>query len=224
MKKLQLLSLLTALSLLAPLAASATLSQERLESIFNTFQTIYNERIDHSREIIIFNPPMAGGLEWWDFDHIRSSYVQAESQEGLTEHRVIVIGGFARQPFMTVDGQALIICHELGHAFGGPPYKDNGTTTEGQSDYYATSNCLRDFFDQWPDGRTVRQRALAAIELFSTYLLETEGTHSSINERSDEVVTEINHNDRYYPPAQCRIDTLMAGLHHDLRPPCWFVD
>lgn len=61
-------------------------------------------------------------------------------------------GGYARHPYVTEDGYALVICHELGHHLGGSPQKttQEGSSiwpsTEGQADYFATLKCLRKVF------------------------------------------------------------------------------
>lgn len=62
-------------------------------------------------------------------------------------------GGLIRHPEMTLDALALIVCHEVRHHLGGAPKKRARKTgvllwasSEGQSDYYATSKCLRRFF------------------------------------------------------------------------------
>ncbi len=59
------------------------------------------------------------------------------------------MGGFARRPEITPDGFALVVCHELGHLFGGYPFRRNilgklaWASNEGESDYFATQSCTR---------------------------------------------------------------------------------
>ncbi len=63
------------------------------------------------------------------------------SRTGDTWH-VSVFGGLARLKEMTKDSFALVVCHELGHHFGGFPVKSMGwVSTEGNSDYFATQVC-----------------------------------------------------------------------------------
>lgn len=63
-------------------------------------------------------------------------------------------GALYRRPEITNDGFALVVCHELGHHFGGFPYRTGfggiaaGVSTEGQADYFATHTCLR---NHWRD-------------------------------------------------------------------------
>lgn len=82
------------------------------------------------------------------------------SQSGST-WMVKMFGGLARHNTITVDGMALVVCHEIGHHIGGAPKKGGsggggwwgGTggisswaSNEGQSDYFATLKCLRKVF------------------------------------------------------------------------------
>lgn len=62
---------------------------------------------------------------------------------------VNMYGGLARHNEITIDGFALVLCHEIGHHLGGAPkYGGFNTwgTNEGGSDYFATLKCLRRIF------------------------------------------------------------------------------
>lgn len=79
--------------------------------------------------------------------------VNAYAQQVGTTWKVSMFGGLARHPETTLDGFRAVICHEIGHHIAGAPKKGGvwGTTwaaNEGQSDYYATTKCLRKFFNQ----------------------------------------------------------------------------
>lgn len=65
-------------------------------------------------------------------------------QEGKV-WKVSMFGGLARHKTITKDGMALVVCHELGHHIGGVPRYagDDWASNEGQSDYFATTKCLR---------------------------------------------------------------------------------
>lgn len=72
-------------------------------------------------------------------------------------HTVTVSKELLLNPRLTSDALRMIICHELGHIFGGAPrrsvpYEWNGPTasdglsflsSEGQADYYASAACFR---------------------------------------------------------------------------------
>lgn len=61
-------------------------------------------------------------------------------------------GGYARHQLISEDAYSLVLCHELGHHFGGRPRKifEDGNpgwpSVEGQADYFATLKCLRKVF------------------------------------------------------------------------------
>lgn len=62
-------------------------------------------------------------------------------------------GGLARHPEITIEGFALVACHEMGHHIGGAPkingwFGDDWATNEGGADYFATLKCLRNFFGE----------------------------------------------------------------------------
>ncbi len=64
-------------------------------------------------------------------------------------------GGMVRHPDMKTEGIYFILCHELGHFFGGAPRQYRGrsekrswSSAEGQADYFAATKCLPKVFDQ----------------------------------------------------------------------------
>ena len=72
--------------------------------------------------------------------------VNAYAQQSGKEWKVSMFGGLARHATITQDGMSLVVCHEIGHHIGGAPlysYKSGWAATEGQSDYFATTKCLR---------------------------------------------------------------------------------
>lgn len=83
-------------------------------------------------------------VKLWD-DETVNAYAE---QEGTT-WKVSMFGGLARHETITRDGMALVVCHEIGHHIGGAPLyswkadKSGWASTEGQSDYFATTKCLR---------------------------------------------------------------------------------
>jgi hypothetical protein len=64
---------------------------------------------------------------------------------------VRVYGAIARHPEMTVDGFALVVCHEIGHHLGGYP-QWGSAANEGAADYFATLKCLRRVLKPAPEG------------------------------------------------------------------------
>ncbi|OYZ23078.1 MAG: hypothetical protein B7Y39_06205 [Bdellovibrio sp. 28-41-41] len=66
------------------------------------------------------------------------------SQSGKT-WMVNMYGGLARRPEVTDDGFALVVCHELGHHFGGYSFygRTDWASAEGESDFFATNVCAK---------------------------------------------------------------------------------
>lgn len=64
-------------------------------------------------------------------------------------------GGLARLPAMTAEGLTMVLCHEIGHLFGGFPFIHEGFTglalplsVDGQADYFAAQVCVRKIWAQ----------------------------------------------------------------------------
>lgn len=77
--------------------------------------------------------------------------VNASAQQMGGQWVLNMYGGLARHQETTVEGMALVACHELGHHLGGAPkiagwFGDDWATNEGGADYYATLKCLRTYF------------------------------------------------------------------------------
>lgn len=226
-------------------AAHATISKDQLHQVFKTFHDIYNPQLQENEQIIFNLPNGAIGFEWWDLDDFTAKYHSAYLEQDQTlYHYIFFFGGIARKPFMTMDGAAMILCHEMGHGFGGPPHKHSGATVEGEADYYSTRKCLKKYFSRHPRELEMQEitqkrltlcqqqvakfvdvkeclRGLSAIEsrVISFDLIEKVPT--SIFAKDDSVATEINLDDYYYPAQQCRVDTLIAGWFQRQRPACW---
>ncbi|OUR93713.1 hypothetical protein A9Q84_19825 [Halobacteriovorax marinus] len=232
MKKLILLSLLS-------LNIHASVNYDQLSQLKEAIYLAFDELKPDSSHSLSINQKV-GDLEsyWWDLDIVHASYSGVE-QDGLFSHNIFLFGGFARLDGMTLDGLALTACHEIGHGIGGLPLKVNGKTMEGQADYYATQTCLPilfkylkqadelstdpyiEYFCKSHTDYSYCQRAMTALEseiFFFSYL----GDETSFEERSTEVVTELNTSETYYPSAQCRLDTSMNGIFGLARPTCWF--
>lgn len=152
----------------------------------------------------------------------------------------IVMGSeFDREPGVTPDLYALILCHEVGHLLGGEPRKvrrrENWVSTEGQSDYYAAAVCLKKVFAEDPspvtepvsqrvselcrsvyaeerDRAICRRTARAGRAMFEYVLTMYDGFP---------VKPELPEYDRpegagisvgyEYPSFQCRLDTFVSG-------------
>ncbi len=213
--------------------ALARVSPDELGEVFKTFHGIFDERLSAS-EVLLFNDTNNGAINWLDYDIYRAAYHRAESK-----HFIWVFGGLINSDFMTIDGVALIVCHELGHGFGGPPYKRSGSTSEGQSDYFATGECLDNFFEASPRHLSAQElehpaaqlckdlnclRKLWAIDVQRESFLRHDGVETSYFTPDLSIAESTSEEDTFYPSHQCRLDTYIAGALGTIRPRCWFAD
>jgi hypothetical protein len=86
-----------------------------------------------------------------------SDSVVASAEGDGTHSKVIVHGGLLRSKRLTPDALRSVLCHELGHIYGGTPKRrapidwdgpmtEDGlsyVSSEGQADYYSTLVCFR---------------------------------------------------------------------------------
>ena len=179
----------------------------------------------------------------WDNDEVNAyaTITQVENNPGIvTQQRIIAMfGGLARHPLMTVDGFALVACHELGHHFGGYPAKEQsgwGAAAEGQADYYGTSKCLRLVFagennvqlmSRRPVDMTARLKcnhaypnnkedaaicmrgAMAGYALGTT--LGSLGSTVEVVKFNTPEKEVVAETNTSYPTTQCRLDTYFRG-------------
>ena len=225
--------------ILGSFSASAQISFQELAHINSATHMAFEKIKASERDILIINEAVNGNERfWWDQATTYASYSGLEIGEAI-EHRVFLFGGYARLEGMTGDGVAQTICHELGHGFAGAPYKDNGSPSEGQSDYFSTKSCLKyifkfynqknlvsdpyiiDFCHRNSDDQAFCERGMESIKteiIFFTSL----GDETSLSNYSQAEAIRINSSNRFYPEAQCRIDTMIHGLIGAKRPRCWF--
>jgi hypothetical protein len=163
-------------------------------------------------------------LRYWD-----SSRVDAHSSQVRDNWIIRVYGGVARHPSMTLDGLALVVCHEIGHHLAGFPQVSSWAATEGNADYYATQTCLKkiwgdsfvglrnDYSEKAKErcqepgkwGSAFCARAMDASYAVASFLADLEKTSISWDQPDP---TEVSSTNLSYPPVQCRFDTLMAGI------------
>ncbi|HCC47759.1 MAG TPA: hypothetical protein DEQ38_06535 [Elusimicrobia bacterium] len=161
--------------------------------------------------------------------------VNASAQQIGNRYVLNMYGGLARHEAITMDGMALVACHELGHHLGGAPKVSSWASNEGQSDYYANMKCLKMVFADEaaaaftrlsigdevaekgceaiysdPQERAVCVRAAMAGKSVA-YLfkaLRNETVTPRYDTPSAVVVTSMM---TVHPPTQCRMDTYLAG-------------
>ncbi|MCA2959686.1 MAG: proprotein convertase P-domain-containing protein [Silvanigrellales bacterium] len=162
--------------------------------------------------------------------------VNASAQQNGNEWIINMYGGLARRAEVTPDGFAMVVCHELGHHFGGFVFYGNNdwASSEGQSDYFATQSCARQIWRS-----QLAENAAYASEVTGTEKQKCDGTWSTGNDRNlcyrtvaagkslATLLSALNNGgvpktdtpDRTqvrttltsHPQAQCRLDTYFAG-------------
>ena len=109
--------------------------------------TQYNEVMDRIAELYIPIVKEKGALfrieRLWN-----DATVNAFASRNGDVWSIHMHGGIARHEYNSVDGLALVSCHEVGHHLGGAPKAGGDSsatwvTNEGQSDYFATMKCFR---------------------------------------------------------------------------------
>ncbi len=153
----------------------------------------------------------------------KTDWPQAFARRWETDH-LVVYGGIARIPGSTVDSFALILCHEVGHLYGGEPFSDehNRMAVEGQADYWATSECWEKIIHELPlrEG-SVQDRGVAAAIVVTAFFASNRNLPAPRVDTPDTTIVErIN---RTHPLPQCRLDTYLAGLELNERPLCWWA-
>jgi len=178
-------------------------------------------KVDSTHTLEINQPVQGFEHFWWDQPILRASYSEYSSN-GIQNHFIFIFGGLAKMLDMTLDGLALIACHELGHGLGGAPYKDSGSSQEGQADYYATKTCLPVLFKYLVSPiQDYEVRAMEALKS-SIAFYKINGDITSISTPSTEIATKLDSRDFFYPSAQCRLDTSINGIFQKERPVCWY--
>lgn len=174
------------------------------------------------------------------------STVNANCSRMYGEVTINMFGGLARRPEVTPEGFALVLCHELGHAYGGAPLITSwrNMSVEGQADYYGAKKCLElvlqklnlEDYEVPPtpfmetscedsygyDSRSKRcVRTLTAGQSLASLLALLSKVDVPDYETPD--LTEVEITARSYPDTvQCRLDTYYRGALGTSRPACWF--
>lgn len=117
-------------------------------------------------------------------------------------------GGLARYPGMSVLGYITVLCHELGHHLGGAPkysgWGDGWASVEGEADYWATLRCMKNL--GYSSGYIVN----GSVRL-ARVLADLGGEPMPSPNTPDPSVVSRTYED--HPASQCRLDTMLNGLH-----------
>ena len=156
------------------------------------------------------------------------------------EVTINMYGGLARRAEVLPESFALVLCHELGHAYGGTPYIAPSTqmSAEGQADFYSTNACFERVFSRVPELRTTHstyepfvEKACGENRRCKNALAGAKGLGHLLSVLSREEAPRFETPDptvvtrtllSYPDTVQCRLDTYLAGQMLKPRPACWF--
>ena len=174
--------------------------------------------------------------------------VNANASRLFGKVTINMYGGLFRRPETTTEGFALVLCHELSHAYGGLPYVSSWQklSSEGQADYAGAKDCLHkvlsvlklEGYEVEPDSfmdntcktyfkEEARQelcvRSLVAGNSLGNLLATIKKESIPSYETPDKTV--VSKTATSYPATvQCRLDTYLNGTIQLKRPACWFKD
>jgi hypothetical protein len=174
----------------------------------------------------------------WDSDRVNAHATRDNANNAV----IVINGGLVRHPLMTRDALTAIICHELGHQFGGAPKQRRGNTdmrswssAEGQADYYATTKCLPHLFNDDNQNRRsslfidekkylhlseicddafCQRASLAALQMTRVFASLRIGTPEPSLQTPD--THQVYETDLGHPNPQCRLDTMISGLYCEI--------
>lgn len=113
-------------------AFAANITEQEFKNILAEVEAIYSPVVAQLGARLLF-------VNNWSDDSVDSMALRM----GAT-WQVHINGGLARHSAITLDGLALVACHEIGHHLAGDPrYAGLWSSVEGQSDYFAAAKCLR---------------------------------------------------------------------------------
>ncbi|SMF30079.1 hypothetical protein [Pseudobacteriovorax antillogorgiicola] len=199
----------------------------------NVTEEQFNEAIDKAEAYYkpliqdAFGASLRINRRWSD------STVNASASQFFGSWNVNMYGGLARRPEVTIDGFALVLCHELGHHLGGYPYSSSWAANEGQSDYFSTISCAREL---WRDEVDINASFRASVDPLpkalcdKVWVLEVDqdlcyrsmmggkalaDLLSALRNQTVSFETpsksKVSRTDNSHPAGQCRLDTYMAG-------------
>jgi hypothetical protein len=202
------------------------MTEEQFKANIKRFEDFFGPQIENelNQELIVFK-------SW------KSNTVNAYAEKAPGKVMITIYGGLARHKAITQDGLTLVLCHELGHHFGGFPKKNTNiwSSAEGQADYYSSMKCLRRIWAKADNATALNSISIpehVKNECAKTYskvtdqllcqrmsmagrsmsLMIQDLDHDSIEpkfETPDDL--QVRSTNIMHPFAQCRLDTIFNG-------------
>jgi hypothetical protein len=161
------------------------------------------------RELAVYGPKLAAKGYQLVFNRLWSNpTVNSDTDVEGNQFVINSYGGLARASGMSANGYAVVACHELGHHLGGAPlfagqqWPGGGPSVEGESDYFATKECMKVLGYSRDDIKLGAQSCAGVLASLGG------DRQPSPNTPDQSVVGQTNPD---HPMAQCRLDTYLAG-------------
>lgn len=219
-----------------PVVALGTVGEREFHRLVAEVVGYYQNDIDAEGAVLRLNADWA------------SDQFGAKSAKNAGMWLLMTFGGTVRVPEATADGFTAILCHEMGHFFGGEPFLREGISAEAQADFYASSECLPRVWAQSqnaPAPSTPQDPALSANmeqRCASSSSSSEEAALCARNFRAGWTALNMSAARKNlpapldttpdpstatvtittYPSLQCRLDTWIAGTTGAERPRCWY--
>lgn len=200
--------------------------EERFHKVLDVIQDTYGPLVkNEGGELHLLIDWSDGAVNMWAFRY-------------GDEYWLEIPGGMARYHLIIEEAFLTSLCHELGHLLGGAP-RNGQISYEGQADYYATRVCIRKLLKALAPDKDVEidsdvelacasatektpfcERAMQGAKSLSSYYAELE--KSPFPQITSPSQANASETFSQHPPAQCRLDTFVAGYFDRPRPRCWY--
>jgi hypothetical protein len=211
------------------LFATGGLTEEQFNQVLDRVERIFHDDVTKLGDTLTIRRNWTDGT-------VNASAMRSGNTEILNMY-----GGLARHPAVTIEGFALVACHEYGHHHGGAPkmggwFGNDWATNEGGADYYAALKCLRRFFAEDDNAAILATATVDPVaetacrsqftdEKDQLICMRTSLAGQSVADLFFAMKKEttparystpdksvVSRTNDDHPATQCRLDTMFAGL------------
>lgn len=127
---------------------------------------------------------------------------------------------------MSKEILSLILCHELGHFLGGPPFALNShwSSAEGQADDFAARICMKRLYygsEYIQSNNGFKEQMTIALDLIKI-LAELRGDNSENYNLTTADISIAEKTILTHPSLSCRLEGFRQAYLNQQRPKCWF--